>query len=180
MKNHRILSAWLGTALGWLTAAGFAGGLRAQTTTYNFSILAGGGVVLDHTDGSGTNARFVSPTGIGVDTFGNIYVADLGDHTIRKISGNTVTTIAGTSGQAGSVNGAALSAKFVYPAAVAADAAGNIYVADMGDNTIRKISNGVVSTLAGVSGKAGSQDGPGATATFNGPQGIAVDGAGNV
>src|SRR5262249_5506379 len=97
-------------ALGRLVTAGlavatFAGGtLRAQN--YGFSILAGAGAVIDHTDGGGGNARFLNPTAVAVDPSGNIYIADGGDHTIRKVSsGGEVTTLAGSSGQPGSSDG---------------------------------------------------------------------------
>lgn len=157
-----------------------ATGLHAAT--YTFSTLAGAGATLDHTDGSGTNARFLNPVGMAIDGSGNIYVADSGDHTIRKVTpGGTVTTFAGSSGLAGSVNGTGTGARFVYPFAVAVDTAGNVYVADNGDHTIRKITaGGAVSLLAGSANVTGAVDALGNAATFNDPQGIAVDTAGNV
>ncbi len=157
-----------------------AAGVRADT--YLFGALAGNGAALDHTDGVGINARFFNPTAIAVDTSGTIYVADGGDHTVRKITaGGVVSTLAGASGQAGSTDGTGSGARFNYPYAVAVDASGNVYVTDIGDHTIRKITaGGTVSTLAGTAGIAGSIDGVGTGAQFNLPQGIAVDAAGIV
>jgi hypothetical protein len=155
---------------------------QAIAATYAFVPLAGNLSVLDHTDGTGTNARFLNPTAVAVDASGNIYVADGGDHTIRKISaGGSVTTLAGSSGQAGSNDGTGSGALFLYPYAVAVDASGNVYVADSGNNNIRKVTaGGSVSTLAGAAGFAGSTDGTGTAALFNMPQGITVDSTGNV
>jgi hypothetical protein len=158
------------------------GGQAAHATTYGFAPIAGNAVVLDHTNGTGGNARFFNPTSVAVDSSGNIYVADGGDHTIRKVtSGGTVTTLAGSSGQAGSTDGTGSGALFLYPYAVAVDASGNVYVADSGNNNIRRITPaGNVNTLAGNAGLTGSANGTGTAALFNQPQGITVDGSGNV
>ncbi len=154
----------------------------ARADTFAFVPLAGGSSVLDHTDGNGGNARFFNPTGAAVDASGNLYVADGGDHTIRKVSaGGSVTTLAGSSGQPGSTDGTGSGARFLYPFAVAVDSGGNVFVADSGNHNIRRISpGGSVSTLAGNAGIQGSADGTGSAALFNQPGGIAVDGAGNV
>ena len=119
---------------------------------------------------------------MAVDAAGNVYVADTGNDTIRKITpAGVVTTLAGTAGQAGSADGTGTAARFNEPDGVAVDAAGNVYVADTNNDTIRKITPaGVVTTLAGTAGQAGSADGTGAAAQFNAPEGVAVDGAGNV
>jgi sugar lactone lactonase YvrE len=130
----------------------------------------------------GAPALFNYPSGIAVDGPGNVYVADLGNNTIRKITPNgIVTTLAGTPGQSGGADGTGGTAQFDFPYGLAADAAGNIYVADLGNDTIRKITpDGAVTTLAGAAGQSGSADGAGNAARFNGPSGVAVDGAGNV
>lgn len=163
-----------------IAAAACALAAHARADVYAFTMLAGSGSVLDHTDGTGGNARFFNPAAAAVDASGNIYVADSGDHTIRKVTaGGVVTTFAGSSGQPGSSDGT--SALFLYPDAVAVDTSGNVYVADSGNENIRKITaGGSVSTLAGSVGIAGSMDGTGTAALFNQPQGIAVDATGDV
>jgi len=117
-----------------------------------------------------------------VDSAGNVYVAAQGDHTIRKLApGGVVTTLAGLAGSPGSANGAGSAARFHNPTRVALDSAGNVYVADSYNHTIRKVTPaGVVTTLAGVAGGAGSVDGTGAGAQFWTPMGVAVDSADNV
>lgn len=132
------------------------------------------------TDGSGSSVSFKNPYGVAVDGSGNVYVADYGNHKIRKITpAGVITTLAG-SGSIGSADGSGSSASFNYPSGVAVDGNGNIYVTEYKNNKIRKITPaGVVSTLAG-NGSFGSADGNGVTASFSFPFGIAVDGSGNV
>lgn len=131
-------------------------------------------------NGTGTAALFNLPTGIVADAAGNIYVADNGNNLIRKITSKGVVTTFAGSGVRGATNGTGIAASFNQPQALAIDSAGNIYVADMGNNLVRKITAlGVVTTLAG-SGSAGSANGTGAVASFNGPAGLAVDASGNV
>ncbi|MCE9659205.1 MAG: hypothetical protein K8R60_11650 [Burkholderiales bacterium] len=125
---------------------------------------------------------FNSPLGVAVDAAGNFYVADTSNHTIRKITpAGVVTTLAGLAGSPGSADGTGSAARFNVPRGVAVDGAGNVYVADTSNVTIRKITPaGVVSTLAGLAGTGGSADGTGSAARFGQPFGVAVDGSGNV
>ncbi len=147
------------------------------------TILAGASGVSGAIDGSAFTARFNQPTGVAVDTSGNVYVADQSNHTIRQISaGGIVTTVAGSAGVSGSTDGSDTSALFNNPTGVAVDLAGNVYVADSNNHTIRKIAPapGGVTTLAGLAGASGSVDGTGTAARFNQPAGVAVDNSGNV
>jgi sugar lactone lactonase YvrE len=149
--------------------------LQAQVVT----TLAGSGTT-GSVDATGTLASFNYPYGLAVDNTGNVYVADTDNNKIRKItSTGVVTTLAG-SGLQGSVDAVGTLASFFDPTGVAIDGYGNVYVADAGNNKIRKISpTGVVTTLAG-SGNYGSVDATGTLASFNTPYGLAVDGFENV
>ncbi len=144
--------------------------------------FAGGVGQSGSADGTGTAARFASLTDLAVDRFGNVYVADTGNDTVRLISpSGIVSTLAGSAGQAGIADGTGTAARFAFPYGVAVDSLGNVYVADSGSGTIRKItSGGIVSTMAGTPGQQGSADGTGTAAQFGLPYGVAVDSTGNV
>jgi hypothetical protein len=136
-------------------------------------------------DGIGSAARFNNPQGVTADPAGNVYAADTGNHTIRKLtlSGTNwvVTTFAGQAGNPGSSDGTGTNAQFNSPSGVATDGAGNVYVADTANDTIRIITPaGAVTTLAGLSGNSGSDDGPGISALFKSPTSVAVDAATNL
>lgn len=124
-------------------------------------------------NGVGTAAMFNHPFGTAMDAAGNLYISDSYNCTIRKITADgTVTTIAGI-GTLGSADGTGSAASFYSPAGLALDANGNIFVADMGNNLIRKITPaGVVTTFAG-NGTAGYSNGTGTAASFSAPTGIA-------
>jgi sugar lactone lactonase YvrE len=143
------------------------------------STLAGDGRP-GYVNASDTAARFDNPTGLAIDSNGNLYVADNGNNVIRKISSKgNVTTLAG-SGVRGSLDGTGTAATFNQPEALCLDQAGNVYVADAGNNKIRKITPaGVVTTLAG-NGTAGLQNGKFTASEFSQPEGIAIDQSGNL
>ena len=156
--------------------------IRKITPAGAVTTLAGTPGVSGRADGSGAAAQFNRPFGITADTAGNLFLADTYNNTIRKITpAGAVTTLAGTPGVSGSADGSGLAAQFSYPQGIAADTAGNLFVADTGNFTIRKITPaGVVTTLAGTPVVKGSADGSGAAALFFNPIGIAADTAGNV
>ena len=142
-------------------------------------VLAGSGSA-GFVDGTGAAAQFDCPFGVAVDGEGSIIIADQCNHRVRKITPDgTVSTLAG-SRRAGLADGAGAAAQFNFPSGVAVDGEGNIIIADFGNHRVRKITtDGTVSTLAG-SGSRGFADGAGAAAQFNGPEGVAVDGEGNI
>ncbi len=150
-----------------------------EIATAAVTTLAGGGW---SSDGLGAAARFRSPQGVALDRAGNAYVADTDSHTIRKVTPRgEVTTVAGAEGQWGHADGTGAAARFYYPSGIAVDGSGNLYVGDTSNQVIRKITPAAeVSTLAGTAGMEGFADGPGGTALFNTPFGVAVDGTGNV
>jgi DNA-binding beta-propeller fold protein YncE len=125
-------------------------------------------------DGAGVAAAFNTPSALAFDRRGNLYVADTGNHAIRKITpGGVVTTLAGT-GKPGYLDGAANTAQFNGPVGLAVDKAGNVYVADTYNDRIRRIApGGAVTTIAGT-GRPGDADGAAHTAAFDTPSGIAV------
>ncbi|MCX6954221.1 MAG: hypothetical protein NTV51_18885, partial [Verrucomicrobia bacterium] len=133
-------------------------------------------------DGGTLLARFNQPRGVAVDRDNNLYIADAGNHTIRKLTpAGLVSTLAGLATTRGSADGTGTGARFSTPSGVAADDSGNVYVADTGNHTVRKITPaGVVTTVAGTAGTSGSQDGPGTAALFSSPYSVAVDAAGNL
>src|SRR5262249_21809032 len=141
--------------------------------------LAGMALTAGNIDGTNSTARFNNPQGVAADNAGNVYVADTGNHTIRKITpAGVVTTLAGKAGYWGTADGSGSDAHFNGPLSLAVDDAGNVYVADTGNSTVRKITPaGLVTTLAGCAAcPAGSADGTGRAARFNNPNGIGVDG----
>ena len=215
-ESRRIYGACIAPALfvcAFVSACGGGGGSQSPPpppppppASPQISTLAGD-LQRGYADGTLAQARFPFPTGIALDGMGNLYVADAGVSTIRKVTpGGTVTTVAGSPGAPGHADGSGGAARFHFLAAssnyfppywdcspdtrcpvvglvagLAADANGNLYIADTENHAIRKMTpTGDVTTLAGMPGVAGSADGTGAAASFNVPTGIAVDVAGNV
>src|SRR5258706_2232370 len=156
--------------------------IRKITPAGAVSTFAGTPDIFGSADGTGAAARFNLPEGVATDSADNVYVADEGNNTIRKITpAGVVTTLAGRAGFSGGDDGIGAAARFDFPRGVATDNAGNVYVADMFNNTIRKVTPaGVVSTLAGTAAVFGRADGTGTAASFFFPRGVATDSAGNV
>lgn len=131
-------------------------------------------------DGPAASATFSNPEGIAVDAGGVVYVADSGNHTIRRIDpSGAVTTLAGSPGQCGGVDGTGATARLCGPLGLAVGPGGDVFVADTSSHTIRRITpGGVVTTYAGVLNSPGRSDGP--VARFLNPRGVAFDGLGNL
>ena len=139
------------------------------------------GSVEGSSDGSAAAARFRNPSGVAADGELIVYVADTGNHTIRKIVQGIAGTVAGSAGSPGSTDGYGAAARFNAPTAIAVDARGNLYVCDTGNHTIRKVSpSGLVTTVAGLAGTSGSADGTGTNARLSAPGGIAIDANGTI
>jgi len=183
MKSFTLFISSLLVGLG-LVGCGGGGGEVTATVRIDGGVvttLAGtAGGSGGSADGTGAAASFNAPTGVAVDSSGNVYVADSENHTIRKITAaGVVSTFTGT-GSVGRLDGTGSAASFRYPFGVAVDSIGNVYVADYYNSTIRKITAaGVVSTFAGT-GSVGRLDGTGSAASFYYPYGVAVDSSGNV
>jgi hypothetical protein len=181
MKTASLFSAGFAWALLLpLAKEGYAETI--DSGRYRFTVLAGAPGTNGYMDGVGATARFDHPGGIAVDASGNVYVSERHVCTIRKISPEGVaTTFAGTPGQPGSRDGAGLTARFHTPTELAVDGAGNVYVADTGNHTIRKIDPaGLVTTVAGKAAEPGYINGAKPVARLNAPRSIAIDDAGNV
>jgi trimeric autotransporter adhesin len=140
-------------------------------------------------NGPATSAELSGPSGIAVDGVGNIYFADTGNQRVRKISNGTIMTVAGNgtagfSGDNGPATGAQLNLQqgpLVLPSGIAVDASGNFFIVDSGNQRVRMVSNGAITTIAGTGSPGFSGDGgPAVSAQLNNPSGIAVDMAGKV
>jgi hypothetical protein len=156
--------------------------IRKITPTGMVTTLAGAAGITGHADGIGGNASFNGPVGVATDSTGNVYVADYGNDTIRKIASNgEVTTLAGMAGVAGNTDGVGANASFSLPYGIATDGAGNVFVTDYGNDTVRKITpTGAVTTIAGKAGESAEYDGMGTAARFSEPMAVATSSAGNV
>jgi uncharacterized repeat protein (TIGR01451 family) len=175
------------------TAADSAGNVYFASPTQNrvykvatngtISTVAGNGTSGYSGDsGAATSAQLNNPQGVAIDGFGNLYIADNGNERIRKVSSGVITTVAGTgSANFGGDGGLATSAQINNPQALATDSSGNFYIADAGNNRVRKVSGGVITTVAGNGSPGYAGDGGMATsAELNFPQGVAVDSSGNL
>ncbi len=156
--------------------------IRKLGTNGLVSTFAGQAGTRGSNNGSSLQAQFDTPSGIAIAPNGDFHISDTGNHTIRKVTlAGAATTIAGSPGQSGFTDGTGSAARFNSPLGITVGANGAIYVADTGNQLIRKISSGgVVTTLAGSPENWGSHDGVGPAARFNGPVGVALDDQGNL
>jgi hypothetical protein len=162
--------------------------VASDAPVYSFTTIAGLAGTSGSADGTNSAARFNHPRGIAVDGAGNVYVAEHVNNTIRKLTlGNAqwvTTTIVGLAGTDGTADGTNRTVRFENLNGVAVDNDGNLYVADYHNNTIRKLTrdgtNFVSSTIAGLAGSYGSDDGTNGDARFEGPVGVALNGQGNL
>jgi sugar lactone lactonase YvrE len=155
--------------------------IRKLTPQGSVTTLAGASGAVGYADGAGSAARFNGPSRVETDSQGNLYVTDTGNSVVRKISASgLVATLAGN-GTCGSADGRSTAAQFCNPKGVALDQWGNLWIADTGNHTVRRIdASGNVSTVAGSPGVCGSANGRGDVARFCNPQDIDVDKWGNV
>jgi GNAT superfamily N-acetyltransferase len=157
--------------------------IREITPSGIITTIAGTGIEgFSGDNGSAVSAQLDTPTGIAVDSSGNIFIADSHNHRIRKITSGTITTIAGTGFAGFSGDGsAATSAKLDLPSGIAVEASGNLYIADTNNHRIREISGGTISTIAGDGEELYAGDGGAATAAaLDSPTSVAVSNTGIV
>lgn len=159
--------------------------IRKVTPGGSSTTIAGHPSLAGSADGIGSEARFSTAfcsLAVAIDDGGNVFVADPGNHAIRMVNPEgVVTTLAGLAGNHGSDDGIGGNARFYYPIGIAVDRRGSVFVADLLNHTIRMITRaGVVTTLAGMAGRGGSDDGVGSNARFSSPACVAVDGESNV
>jgi sugar lactone lactonase YvrE len=152
--------------------------VRKVSTNGIITTVAGNGTSGYLGDGGAATNANLSPTGVAVDAFGNLFIADQDNSRVRKVSTNgIITTIAGGGG--GSDGGAAANASLNHPFDVKVDSYGNIFIADTVNQRIRKVStNGIITTFAG--GGSGGDGGTATNASLNYPSGVAVDNTGNI
>jgi len=182
--NGAAVSAELAFPFG--VAVDSAGNLYIADTANNRVRKVSNGVITTFAGGASA-VQLDEPEGVAVDPAGNVYIADTGNNRVRKVSNGVISTVAGsgTSGYSGD-GGPASSAALADPTGVVVDAADNLYIADEGNNRVRKVANGVIATIAGsgATGKTGGgfdgDGGPATSALLSGPEGVAVDSAGNV
>jgi hypothetical protein len=157
--------------------------LRLDATTNVLTQAAGNNIQgFSGDNGPAVSAQLYAPSAVAVDSAGNLYIADSGNQRIREVSNGVIYTVAGSGVQGFSGdNGPATAAAMSGPVGVAVDSARNLYISDSGNERIRKVSNGVISTVAGNGTEgSGGDNGPAANAQFVLPQSIALDPFGNL
>lgn len=157
--------------------------MQLNASTGIVSLIAGNGTVgFSGDNGLAPGAQLNSPFAVAVDGSGNVYISDTNNFRVRKVAtSGLISTLAGNGSKGYSGDGgSAVSAQFSQPAGIAVDSNGNVYVADQSANVVRKIaSNGSITTYAG-GGSTLGDGGPATSANLSGPQGLAVDSAGNL
>jgi sugar lactone lactonase YvrE len=181
-----------GTVIATALFSGTGSGPLATLSPGIVTTVAGsgtGGYAASQDGGPATSAELNEPYGAAVDGAGNLYIADAANQRIRKVTAATgiISTVAGNGGHgyvASQDGGPATSAELDFPESVAVDGAGNLYIADFDNSRVRKVTaaTGIISTVAGngTAGNAATQDGGPATSAGVNPEGVAVDGAGNI
>ena len=157
--------------------------IRKVNTSGNISTIVGTGTQGFFGDGdSATSAQLYSPTAIVLDSSGNLYISDSGNHRIRKVVAGNITTIAGTGTQGFSGDGGSASTADLYiPNGIALDSSGNLYIGENGTYRIRKVVAGIITTVAGTGTAGYSGDGGLATSAEIGTiPGVTVDSSGNL
>ena len=159
--------------------------VRKVTPDGNIATVAGNGTQPAGYSGDGgpaTSATLNDPSGVAVDAAGTLYIADLNNHRIRAVTSGNIATVAGTGiNDYTGDGGPATDATLYFPAGVAVDAAGTLYIADSGNSAIRAVTSGNISTVAGQGSSGYSGDGgPATSAKLHSPLGVAVDGAGKL
>ena len=171
---------------GNLLIADFSGNLilRVDAVTGAVTTVAGGGVGED--GGLGSAASLNGPNGVAADAAGNVFIAESNAHVIRRVDAETgiITTVAGNGSPGYTADGvAATASSLYYPYAVAVDGRGDLFVADLGNNRVRRVdaATGIITTFAGSGSLGYSGDGgPAASADLSPPVGVALDASGNV
>jgi sugar lactone lactonase YvrE len=186
--NHPFAIAAAPGGFGYVADSGnhvirqfFPTGDGIETFTPFLGTVAGSAGIAGSSDGTGTAARFSGPAGIAVLPDFTVFVSDTAANRIRRISPTGVVTSLTTSSVAGFGDGSAAAARFNGPTGLAVDRSGNLFIADTGNNVIRRLgTDGIVTTIAGTAGVAGFTDGRGTASTLNGPTALAFDASGNL
>ena len=182
----RVSDSSSGTLLETIFLHGIGSGPQALLGPGLISTFAGTGVSADTGDnGPATSARLGNPQGLAVDTLGNLYIADSLEHVVRKVDATTkiITRVAGNGiASYSGDNALATNATLNTPSGITVDAAGNLYIADSGNNRVRKVDavSGLITTMAGPGSGSLADGGPAVSATLSNPSDVALDSAGNL
>ena len=178
---------YLAVAVATAAVSAFAAAAPAHAATGDISTVAGtgtGGYNIADDGGDATLAQIYNPFGMAVDSDGNLFITDYTNNRIRKVTaGGIITTVAGGGSGGYGEGGLATAAELNGPNDVAVDAAGNLYIADAGNNRIRKVDHITrnITTIAGTGASSFGGDGFAATlATLNYPDSVSLDSAGNL